>query len=131
MRRSLRRFSAIFRAHHALLVRGARKQRGHPCQKQPSTKMASRTAGTTTSGRPGRSAVRDVYRMPCARRRARTRRSGPVPRVLTRRMRSDTRGSGAVSCAMSGHVVVAHDVDTAGIRHRVIVQLVAAPIEGA
>ena len=47
-------FPFIFAIQNAWLVTGMERQRRHPCQKQPSTKMASCLCGKTTSGLPGR-----------------------------------------------------------------------------
>ena len=49
------RFPAILSAHHLAFALGATECSGHPCQKQPSTKMTNRNFTTTISGRPGRS----------------------------------------------------------------------------
>jgi len=51
--RSLLRFPSIFAFQKARFCLGSRKQRGHPCQKQPSTKTATFCFRKAKSGRPG------------------------------------------------------------------------------
>ena len=51
--RSLLRFPSIFAFQKARFCLGRRKQRGHPCQKQPSTKTATLCFRKAKSGRPG------------------------------------------------------------------------------
>jgi hypothetical protein len=50
--RSRRRFTRIFSSQKDFLVSGARRQRGHPCQKQPSTNNATLCLGQQKSGVP-------------------------------------------------------------------------------
>ncbi len=68
IRRSRRRFRSIFGIQYASLLCGMRKHRGQWCQKQPSTKSATRSRRKTKSGLPGRSGCRRQPVMPSARR---------------------------------------------------------------
>jgi len=52
VRRSRCLFRSIFASQKELLVRGMCPHRLHPCQKQPSTKIAMRCFGKKKSGRP-------------------------------------------------------------------------------
>ena len=51
--RSLLRFPSIFAFQKARFCLGSRKQRGHPCQKQPSTNTATFCFRNEKSGLPG------------------------------------------------------------------------------
>lgn len=51
-RLSRRRFASILSRQNLALLRGKLLQRGHPCQKQPSTNTATLRPGQAKSGRP-------------------------------------------------------------------------------
>ena len=87
-RLSRSRFRRILAVQKDVLVFGVVPCRGQPCQKHPSTKMASRDRGKARSGLPGspRPAL-SRYRKPLRWRALRRASSGPVPDRLTRAMR--------------------------------------------
>jgi hypothetical protein len=54
-RTSLRLLTTTFKSQNATLLLGGRLHRLHPCQKQPSTKIATFVCANTKSGFPGNS----------------------------------------------------------------------------
>lgn len=92
--RSRRRLRTIFAFQKAALVLGRWPQRGQPCQKQPSTKTASRASRKKKSGRPGTSSACNFQPVTRARTKAsRSRRSVVLlPRPRTARIAEERTG---------------------------------------
>ena len=94
---SRRRFRSSLGSQKSGLVLGLEPCKGQACQKQPSTKTATREPGNTTSGFPGSLyGVLNRNRKPARQRALRRASSGAVSRRLTRcikRLRSSVVGT--------------------------------------